>query len=150
MAEEMRRDGDVFPMGEEVGDIRRLQDQPGPARRVWPEARYRHADHEHGFTGIAVGAAFTGLRPIVEFMTFQLRLQALDQIINLDRENALHVRRSDGLSDRVPRSNGAAAGSRPSTATISASMYAPIPGLKVVQPYSAADMWVCSSRRFVI
>ena len=83
MAEEMRRDGDVFLMGEEVGEYQGaykisqgLLDEFGPERVIDTPIT------EHGFTGIAVGAAFAGLRPIVEFMTFNFALQAIDQIVN--------------------------------------------------------------------
>ena len=83
MAEEMRRDGDVFLMGEEVGEYQGaykisqgLLDEFGPKRVIDTPIT------EHGFTGIAVGAAFAGLRPIVEFMTFNFALQAIDQIVN--------------------------------------------------------------------
>ena len=83
MAEEMRRDGDVFLMGEEVAEYQGaykisqgLLDEFG-ARRVIDTPIT-----EHGFAGLAVGAAFAGLKPIVEFMTFNFALQAIDQIIN--------------------------------------------------------------------
>jgi pyruvate dehydrogenase E1 component beta subunit len=72
---------------------------------------------EHGFAGIGVGAAMGGLAPIVEFMTFNFAMQAIDQIIN-SAAKTLHVGRPDGLPDRVPRPNGAAAASARSTARI--------------------------------
>ena len=103
MALEMRRDGDVFLLGEEVAQYQGaykisqgLLDEFGPKRIIDTPIT------EHGFTGMAVGAALNGLRPIVEFMTFNFAMQAIDQIINSAAENALYVRRTDGLPDRVP------------------------------------------------
>ena len=84
MAEEMRRDDKVFLMGEEVARVPgRLQGQPGPAARSSAPKRVIDTPiTEHGFAGLGVGAAFAGLRPIVEFMTFNFAMQAIDQIIN--------------------------------------------------------------------
>ena len=84
---------------------------------------------EHGFTGAAVGAAMNGLRPIVEFMTFNFAMQAIDQIINSAAKTLLHVGRPDGLSDRVPRPQRRGQPGRTlSTASVYASWYAHMPG----------------------
>ena len=140
MAEEMRRDGDVFLIGEEVGEYQGaykisqgLLDEFGPRRVIDTPIT------EHGFAGLAVGAAFAGLRPIVEFMTFNFALQAIDQIVN-SAAKTLYM--SGGQMDapivfRGP--NGAAARVAAQHSHDFAAMYAQIPGLKVVQPYSAAD-----------
>ncbi|MFO1105361.1 MAG: pyruvate dehydrogenase complex E1 component subunit beta [Amaricoccus sp.] len=140
MAEEMRRDGDVFLMGEEVGEYQGaykisqgLLDEFGPKRVIDTPIT------EHGFTGIAVGAAFTGLRPIVEFMTFNFALQALDQIINSAAKTLYMSGGQMGCPIVFRGPNGAAARVAAQHSHDFASMYAPIPGLKVVQPYSAAD-----------
>ena len=140
MAEEMRRDGDVFLMGEEVAEYQGaykisqgLLDEFG-ARRVIDTPIT-----EHGFAGLAVGAAFAGLRPIVEFMTFNFALQAIDQIIN-SAAKTLYMSGGQMGSPIVFRGpNGAAARVGAQHSHDFAAMYAQIPGLKVVQPYTAAD-----------
>ncbi len=140
MAEEMRRDGDVFLMGEEVAEYQGaykisqgLLDEFG-ARRVIDTPIT-----EHGFAGIAVGAAFAGLRPIVEFMTFNFAMQAIDQIIN----SAAKTHYMSGGQMHCPivfrGPNGAAARVAAQHSQDYAAWYAQVPGLKVVQPYSAAD-----------
>ncbi|MHA1528479.1 MAG: pyruvate dehydrogenase complex E1 component subunit beta [Alphaproteobacteria bacterium] len=140
MAEEMRRDGDVFLMGEEVAEYQGaykisqgLLDEFG-ARRVIDTPIT-----EHGFTGIAVGAAFAGIRPIVEFMTFNFAMQAIDHIIN----SAAKTHYMSGGQMTCPivfrGTNGAAARVGAQHSQDYAAWYAQIPGLKVVQPYSAAD-----------
>ncbi|MGR3718113.1 MAG: pyruvate dehydrogenase complex E1 component subunit beta [Thermohalobaculum sp.] len=140
MAEEMRRDGDVFLIGEEVAEYQGaykisqgLLDEFGPRRVIDTPIT------EHGFTGIAVGAAFAGLRPIVEFMTFNFAMQAMDQIIN----SAAKTHYMSGGQMRCPivfrGTNGAAARVAAQHSQDYATWYAQIPGLKVVQPYSAAD-----------
>ena len=140
MAEEMRRDGDVFLMGEEVAEYQGaykisqgLLDEFG-ARRVIDTPIT-----EHGFAGIAVGAAFAGLRPIVEFMTFNFAMQAIDQILN----SAAKTHYMSGGQMHCPivfrGPNGAAARVAAQHSQDYAAWYAQVPGLKVVQPYSAAD-----------
>jgi pyruvate dehydrogenase E1 component beta subunit len=140
MAEEMRRDDDVFLMGEEVAEYQGaykisqgLLEEFG-ARRVIDTPIT-----EHGFTGLAVGAAFGGLKPIVEFMTFNFALQAIDQIIN----SAAKTRYMSGGQMSCPivfrGPNGAAARVAAQHSQDFAALYAHIPGLKVVQPYTAAD-----------
>ncbi|MFP7673353.1 pyruvate dehydrogenase complex E1 component subunit beta [Marivita sp. S0852] len=140
MAEEMRRDEDVFLMGEEVGEYQGaykisqgLLDEFG-ARRVMDTPIT-----EHGFTGIAVGAAFGGLRPIVEFMTFNFAMQAIDQIIN-SAAKTLYMSGGQMGAPMVFRGpNGAAARVGAQHSQDYAAWYAHIPGLKVVMPYSASD-----------
>ena len=140
MAEEMRRDDDVFLMGEEVGEYQGaykisqgLLDEFG-TRRVMDTPIT-----EHGFTGIAVGAAFGGLRPIVEFMTFNFAMQAIDQIIN-SAAKTLYMSGGQMGAPMVFRGpNGAAARVGAQHSQDYAAWYAHIPGLKVVMPYSASD-----------
>ena len=140
MAEEMRRNEAVFLMGEEVAEYQGaykisqgLLDEFGPKRVIDTPIT------EHGFAGLAVGAAFAGLNPIVEFMTFNFAMQAIDQIIN-SAAKTLYM--SGGLMGcpivfRGP--NGAAARVAAQHSQDYAAWYAQIPGLKVVQPYSASD-----------
>ena len=140
MSEEMRRDGDVFLMGEEVGEYQGaykisqgMLDEFGAKRVIDTPIT------EHGFTGIAVGAAFGGLRPIVEFMTFNFAMQAIDQIIN-SAAKTLYMSGGQMGSPIVFRgANGAAARVGAQHSQDYAAWYASVPGLKVVQPYSAAD-----------
>jgi pyruvate dehydrogenase E1 component beta subunit len=140
MAEEMRRDERVFLIGEEVAEYQGaykvsqgLLDEFG-ARRVVDTPIT-----EHGFTGLGVGAAFMGLRPIVEFMTFNFAMQAIDQIIN----SAAKTRYMSGGQMGCPivfrGPNGAAARVAAQHSQDYASWYAHCPGLKVIAPYSAAD-----------
>ncbi|MFA8385265.1 MAG: pyruvate dehydrogenase complex E1 component subunit beta [Pelagibaca sp.] len=140
MAEEMRRDGDVFLMGEEVGEYQGaykisqgLLDEFG-AQRVMDTPIT-----EHGFAGIAVGAAFGGLRPIVEFMTFNFAMQAIDQIIN-SAAKTLYMSGGQMGAPMVFRGpNGAAARVGAQHSQDYAAWYAHVPGLKVAMPYSASD-----------
>jgi pyruvate dehydrogenase E1 component beta subunit len=140
MAEEMRRDDDVFLMGEEVAEYQGaykisqgLLEEFGPRRVIDTPIT------EHGFAGLAVGAAFAGLKPIVEFMTFNFALQAIDQIIN-SAAKTLYMSGGQMNCPIVFRGpNGAAARVAAQHSHDFAALYAQIPGLKVVQPYSAAD-----------
>jgi len=140
MAEEMRRDPDVFLMGEEVAEYQGaykvsqgLLDEFGAKRVIDTPIT------EHGFAGIGVGAAFYGLRPIVEFMTFNFAMQAIDQIVN----SAAKTRYMSGGQISSPivfrGPNGAAARVAAQHSQCYASWYAHVPGLKVLAPYSAAD-----------
>ena len=140
MAEEMRRDPDVFLMGEEVAQYQGaykvsqgLLDEFG-ARRVIDTPIT-----EHGFAGIGVGAAMAGLRPIVEFMTWNFAMQAIDQIVN----SAAKTLYMSGGQMRCPivfrGPNGAAARVGAQHSQDYSAWYAHIPGLKVVAPFSAAD-----------
>jgi pyruvate dehydrogenase E1 component beta subunit len=140
MAEEMRRDEKVFIMGEEVAEYQgaykvtqNLLQEFGPARVIDTPIT------EHGFAGLGVGAAFGGLKPVVEFMTFNFAMQAMDQIIN----SAAKTRYMSGGQMSCPivfrGPNGAASRVGAQHSQCYASWYAHIPGLKVVSPYSAAD-----------
>ncbi|MDR5654515.1 pyruvate dehydrogenase complex E1 component subunit beta [Ruixingdingia sedimenti] len=140
MAEEMRADPAVLLMGEEVGEYQGaykisqgLLDEFGPRRVVDTPIT------EHGFAGIAVGASWGGLRPIVEFMTFNFAMQAIDQIIN-SAAKTLYMSGGQMGSPIVFRGpNGAAARVAAQHSQDYAAWYAQIPGLKVAMPYSAAD-----------
>ena len=140
MAEEMRRDENVFLMGEEVAEYQGAYKisqgllQEFGARRVIDTPIT-----EHGFTGLGVGAAFDGLRPIVEFMTWNFSMQAMDQIIN----SAAKTRYMSGGQMSCPivfrGPNGAAARVGAQHSQDYSAWYASVPGLKVIAPYSAAD-----------
>ncbi len=140
MAAEMRRDPDVFLLGEEVGQYQGaykvsqgLLDEFGPKRVIDTPIT------EHGFTGMAVGAAFAGLKPIVEFMTFNFSMQAIDQIIN-SAAKTLYMSGGQIHCPIVFRGpNGAAARVAAQHSQCFASWYAHCPGLKVVAPWSSAD-----------
>ncbi|WP_182419226.1 pyruvate dehydrogenase complex E1 component subunit beta [Bartonella sp. HY038] len=140
MAEEMRRDDRVFLIGEEVAEYQGaykvsqgLLEEFGAKRVVDTPIT------EQGFAGLGVGAAFAGLRPIVEFMTFNFAMQAIDQIIN----SAAKTRYMSGGQMSAPMvfrgPNGAAARVGAQHSQDYAAWYSQIPGLKVVMPYTAAD-----------
>ncbi|MDB2475213.1 pyruvate dehydrogenase complex E1 component subunit beta [Amylibacter sp.] len=140
MAEEMRLNDNVFLMGEEVAEYegaykvsQGLLDEFGDKRIIDTPIT------EHGFAGIAVGAAFGGLNPIVEFMTFNFALQAMDHIIN-SAAKTLYMSGGQMGAPMVFRGpNGAASRVGAQHSHCFAAWYAQIPGLKVVMPYSAAD-----------
>ena len=140
MAEEMRADPNVFLMGEEVGEYQGaykisqgLLDEFGPKRVIDTPIT------EHGFAGIGVGAAFGGLKPIVEFMTFNFAMQAMDQIVN-SAAKTLYMSGGQMGAPMVFRGpNGAAARVGAQHSQDYAAWFAMIPGLKVAMPYSAAD-----------
>jgi pyruvate dehydrogenase E1 component beta subunit len=140
MAEEMRRDEKVFLMGEEVAEYQGaykvsqgLLEEFG-ARRVVDTPIT-----EHGFTGLGVGAAFMRLKPIVEFMTFNFAMQAIDQIINSAAKTLYMSGGQMGCSIVFRGPNGAAARVAAQHSQDYSSWYSHVPGLKVVAPYSAAD-----------
>jgi pyruvate dehydrogenase E1 component beta subunit len=140
MALEMRRDGDVFLMGEEVAQYQGaykisqgLLDEFGERRVIDTPIT------EHGFTGMAVGAAMTGLKPIVEFMTFNFAMQAIDQIINSAAKTLYMSGGQMGCPIVFRGPNGAASRVGAQHSQCYASWYAHCPGLKVVAPWSAAD-----------
>ena len=140
MAEEMRADESVFVMGEEVAEYQgaykitqNLLDEFG-ARRVIDTPIT-----EHGFAGIGVGSAWGGLKPIVEFMTWNFAMQAIDQIINSAAKTNYMSGGQLGCSIVFRGPNGAAARVGAQHSQDYAAWYAQVPGLKVVQPYSAAD-----------
>ncbi|MCW5680193.1 MAG: pyruvate dehydrogenase complex E1 component subunit beta [Xanthobacteraceae bacterium] len=140
MAEEMRRDPDVFVMGEEVAEYQGAYKvtqgllQEFGARRVIDTPIT-----EHGFTGVGVGAGFAGLKPIVEFMTFNFSMQAIDQIVNSAAKTLYMSGGQIGCSIVFRGPNGAAARVAAQHSQDFASWYAHVPGLKVVSPYTAAD-----------
>jgi len=140
MSEEMRRDPDVFLMGEEVGQYQGaykisqgMLDEFGPQRIIDTPIT------EHGFTGLAVGAAFAGLKPIVEFMTFNFAMQAIDHIINSAAKTLYMSGGQMGCSIVFRGASGAAARVAAQHSQDYAAWYGHIPGLKVVMPYTAAD-----------
>jgi pyruvate dehydrogenase E1 component beta subunit len=140
MAEEMRRDGDVFLMGEEVAEYQgAYKISQGLLEEFGAKRVIDTPITEHGFAGIAVGAAFGGLRPIVEFMTFNFAMQAIDQIINSAAKTLYMSGGQMGCPIVFRGPNGAAARVAAQHSQDYAAWYAQIPGLKVVQPYSAAD-----------
>jgi pyruvate dehydrogenase E1 component beta subunit len=140
MAEEMRRDPDVFVMGEEVAEYQGAYKvtqgllQEFGARRVIDTPIT-----EHGFAGIGVGAAMAGLKPIVEFMTFNFAMQAMDQIINSAAKTLYMSGGQMGCSIVFRGPNGAAARVAAQHSQDYSAWYSQIPGLKVIAPYSAAD-----------
>jgi pyruvate dehydrogenase E1 component beta subunit len=140
MAEEMRADGNVFIMGEEVAEYQGaykvtqgLLQQFGPKRVVDTPIT------EHGFAGIAVGAAYEGLRPIVEFMTFNFAMQAIDHIINSAAKTLYMSGGQLGCPIVFRGPNGAAARVGAQHSHDYAAWYSNVPGLKVVMPFTAAD-----------
>jgi pyruvate dehydrogenase E1 component beta subunit len=140
MAEEMRKDESVFVMGEEVAEYQGAYKvtqgllQEFGARRVIDTPIT-----EHGFAGVGVGAAFTGLRPIVEFMTFNFAMQAIDQIINSAAKTLYMSGGQLGAPIVFRGPNGAAARVGAQHSQEFSAWYSQIPGLKVVSPYTAAD-----------
>jgi pyruvate dehydrogenase E1 component beta subunit len=140
MAEEMRRDTSVFIIGEEVAEYEgAYKVTQGLLQEFGPHRVVDTPITEHGFTGLGIGAAMAGLRPIVEFMTFNFAMQAMDQIIN----SAAKTRYMSGGQMNCPivfrGPNGAAARVAAQHSQDYAAWYSHIPGLKVVMPYTAAD-----------
>ncbi|WP_022704704.1 pyruvate dehydrogenase complex E1 component subunit beta [Pseudorhodobacter ferrugineus] len=140
MSEEMRANPLVYLMGEEIGEYQGaykisqgMLDEFGPKRVVDTPIT------EHGFTGIAVGSAFAGLNPIVEFMTFNFALQAIDHLLNSAAKTLYMSGGQMGCPIVFRGANGAAARVGAQHSQDFAAWYAMVPGLKVVMPYSAAD-----------
>jgi pyruvate dehydrogenase E1 component beta subunit len=140
MSEEMRRDESVFLMGEEVAEYQGaykisqgMLDEFGDKRIIDTPIT------EHGFAGIGVGAAFGGLRPIVEFMTFNFAMQAMDHIINSAAKTLYMSGGQMGASMVFRGPNGAAARVGAQHSQDYAAWFMQVPGLKVVMPYSASD-----------
>ena len=140
MAAEMRADDDVFLMGEEVAQYQGaykisqgLLDEFGPKRVIDTPIT------EHGFAGMAVGAAMNGLKPIVEFMTFNFAKQAMDHIINSAAKTLYMSGGQMGCPIVFRGPNGAASRVAAQHSQCYASWYGHVPGLKVVAPWSAAD-----------
>ncbi|MBU2957570.1 pyruvate dehydrogenase complex E1 component subunit beta [Paracoccus sp. 1_MG-2023] len=140
MAEEMRRDENVLLMGEEVGEYQGAYKISQGLMDEFTERRVVDTPiSEIGFTGIATGAAFAGLRPIVEFMTFNFSMQAIDHIINSAAKTLYMSGGQMGCPIVFRGPNGAAARVGAQHSQDYAAWYSAIPGLKVVMPYSAAD-----------
>ena len=140
MAEEMRRDGDVFVMGEEVAEYQGAYKVTQGLLQEFGSRRVIDTPiTEHGFAGVGVGAAFAGLKPIVEFMTFNFAMQAIDQIIN----SAAKTNYMSGGQMRCPivfrGPNGAASRVAAQHSQNYGPWYAAVPGLVVIAPYDAAD-----------
>jgi pyruvate dehydrogenase E1 component beta subunit len=140
MAEEMRRDTNVFLMGEEVAEYQgAYKISQGLLEEFGPKRVIDTPITEHGFAGLGVGAAFGGLRPIVEFMTFNFAMQAIDHIINSAAKTLYMSGGQMGCPIVFRGPNGAAARVGAQHSQCYASWYAHIPGLKVLAPWSAAD-----------
>ena len=140
MAEEMRRDGDVFVMGEEVAEYQgAYKITQGLLQEFGPRRVVDTPITEHGFAGMGVGAAMTGLRPIVEFMTFNFAMQAIDHLINSAAKTLYMSGGQMGAPIVFRGPNGAAARVGAQHSQDFAAWYSQIPGLKVVMPYTAAD-----------
>jgi pyruvate dehydrogenase E1 component beta subunit len=140
MAEEMRRDKSVFVMGEEVGEYQgAYKVTQGLLQEFGPQRVVDTPITEHGFAGLGVGAALGGLKPIVEFMTFNFAMQAMDQLIN----SAAKTRYMSGGQVAAPivfrGPNGAAARVAAQHSQDFSAWYSHIPGLIVIAPYSASD-----------
>jgi pyruvate dehydrogenase E1 component beta subunit len=140
MAEEMRRDGDVFVMGEEVAEYQgAYKVTQGLLAEFGKDRVIDTPITEHGFAGLGVGAALAGLKPIVEFMTFNFAMQAMDQIINSAAKTLYMSGGQMGCPIVFRGPNGAAARVAAQHSQCYASWYAHVPGLKVVAPWSSAD-----------
>ncbi len=140
MAEEMRRDGNVFVMGEEVAEYQGAYKVTQGLLQEFGDRRVIDTPiTEHGFAGVGVGAAFTGLRPIVEFMTFNFAMQAIDQIINSAAKTLYMSGGQLGAPIVFRGPNGAASRVGAQHSQDFSAWYSAVPGLKVVSPYSAAD-----------
>ena len=140
MAEEMRRDDTVYLMGEEVAQYQgAYKISQGLLDEFTAKRVIDTPITEHGFAGIAVGAAFGGLKPIVEFMTFNFAMQAMDHIINSAAKTRYMSGGQIGAQMVFRGPNGAAARVGAQHSQDYAAWYAHVPGLKVVMPYSAAD-----------
>lgn len=140
MAEEMRSDDRVFVMGEEVAEYQGAYKVTQGLLQEFGDKRVIDTPiTEHGFAGLAVGAAFGGLKPVVEFMTFNFAMQAVDHIINSAAKTLYMSGGQMGCPMVFRGPNGAAARVGAQHSQCYASWYAHCPGLKVVSPYSAAD-----------
>lgn len=140
MAEEMRQDPDVFVMGEEVAEYEGAYKVTQGLLAEFGDKRVIDTPiTEHGFAGLGVGAAFAGLKPVIEFMTFNFAMQAIDHIIN-SAAKTNYMSGGQVVCPIVFRGpNGAAARVGAQHSQCYASWYAHVPGLKVIAPYSASD-----------
>jgi pyruvate dehydrogenase E1 component beta subunit len=140
MAEEMRRDPEVFVMGEEVAEYQgAYKVTQGLLQEFGPRRVVDTPITEHGFAGVGVGAAMAGLKPIVEFMTFNFAMQAIDQIVNSAAKTLYMSGGQMGAPIVFRGPNGAAARVAAQHSQDYAAWYSHIPGLKVVVPFTAAD-----------
>jgi pyruvate dehydrogenase E1 component beta subunit len=140
MAEEMRRDGSVFVMGEEVAEYQgAYKVTQGLLQEFGPKRVVDTPITEHGFAGLGVGAAFVGLKPIVEFMTFNFAMQAIDHIINSAAKTLYMSGGQLGAPIVFRGPNGAASRVGAQHSHDYAAWYSNVPGLKVVMPYTASD-----------
>ncbi|MDP4006082.1 pyruvate dehydrogenase complex E1 component subunit beta [Methylobacterium sp. NEAU K] len=140
MAEEMRRDGDVFVMGEEVAEYQgAYKITQGLLQEFGAKRVVDTPITEHGFAGIGVGAALSGLKPIVEFMTFNFAMQAIDHIINSAAKTLYMSGGQLGCPIVFRGPNGAAARVGAQHSHDYAAWYSNVPGLKVIAPYTASD-----------
>lgn len=140
MAEEMRRDPDVFVIGEEVAEYQgAYKVTQGLLQEFGPRRVVDTPITEHGFAGLGVGAAFAGLKPIVEFMTFNFAMQAMDQIINSAAKTLYMSGGQMGCSIVFRGPNGAAARVAAQHSQDFSAWFSQVPGLKVIAPYTAAE-----------
>jgi pyruvate dehydrogenase E1 component beta subunit len=140
MAEEMRRDPDVFIMGEEVAEYQgAYKVTQGLLQEFGAKRVIDTPITEHGFAGVGVGAAMAGLKPIVEFMTFNFAMQAIDQIINSAAKTLYMSGGQMGCSIVFRGPNGAASRVAAQHSQDYSAWYSQVPGLKVIAPFSAAD-----------
>ena len=140
MAEEMRRDKDVFVMGEEVAEYQgAYKVTQGLLQEFGPKRVIDTPITEHGFTGLGIGAALSGLKPVVEFMTFNFAMQAMDQLINSAAKTLYMSGGQMGCQIVFRGPNGAAARVAAQHSQDYSSWYSHIPGLKVIAPSNAAD-----------
>ncbi|MEM8813298.1 MAG: pyruvate dehydrogenase complex E1 component subunit beta [Pseudomonadota bacterium] len=140
MAEEMRADPNVFVMGEEVAEYQgAYKVTQGLLQEFGADRVIDTPITEHGFTGLGVGAAMAGLRPIVEFMTFNFAMQAMDQIINSAAKTLYMSGGQMGAPIVFRGPNGAAARVAAQHSQDYSAWYSSVPGLKVIQPYAASD-----------
>ncbi len=140
MAEEMRKDGNVFVIGEEVAEYQGAYKVTQGLLQEFGDKRVVDTPiTEHGFAGLGVGAALAGLKPIVEFMTFNFAMQAIDHIINSAAKTLYMSGGQMGCSIVFRGPNGAAARVAAQHSQDYSAWYSSVPGLKVVAPYTAAD-----------
>jgi len=140
MAEEMRRDGEVFIMGEEVAEYQGAYKVTQGLLQEFGDKRVIDTPiTEYGFAGLAVGAAFSGLKPVVEFMTWNFAMQAIDHIVNSAAKTLYMAGGQLGCPIVFRGPNGAASRVAAQHSQCFASWYGHVPGLKVIAPWSAAD-----------
>ena len=140
MAEEMRRDADVFVMGEEVAEYQgAYKVTQGLLQEFGADRVIDTPITEHGFVGLGIGAALAGLKPIVEFMTFNFAMQAMDQLVNSAAKTLYMSGGQMGCSIVFRGPNGAAARVAAQHSQDYSAWYSHIPGLTVIAPYTAAD-----------